>query len=466
VKYHWLTVSLICAMVMVAWRGGAGAVKRPALQRLADSFHISVARALSSETFDDPILALRIEADSSILGREARLVQEIERLLVFRLENGSEVARVLSVNGDLESVKRQGASLLLRGVLGVEGGNVTLTAELTPLHVPFWARLIDSKPRGAKHHLFASEKADDEIILLLGRAMAPPALGSWHLEEILSLPGQVIDLGLGDLDGDSQDELVLLLPDAIEVFSLGEHGPKHITRHGLSHLPEALVRSRDPAGNLLVKDFNRDGRAEVFFRLFNKRQGQILAWVGSGFRELRRLDAVPLCQFSQGKRPMLLFGWPEPGTNRYQNKVQVVDINNPKGPMRSAPSSFSALRCWQGSEGGKHLALLVGRHGDLFVLERDFSSRKVLEGVGVGMVAVDLDMDKSPEWVLSDAVSPGEADSIRVMSRGQVIWRSRDVIGGIVAVAGAVRSSTGKPLALIAAVDPNSNTSRIYFLGR
>jgi hypothetical protein len=73
--------------------------------------------------------------------------------------------------------------------------------------------------------MFVSTKVDNEILLLLGKSRAPPPLGSWRISELLTISERALDVGMGDLDGDSEPELVLLLEQAIEVYSLREGGP-------------------------------------------------------------------------------------------------------------------------------------------------------------------------------------------------------------------------------------------------
>ena len=449
---------------------GAG----PALQQLADRLYQRLEGVMQKTELSDPSVAVVVEGDNSILGKEGRIAQELERLLVYRMESGTVVGQALplGVGGvkAAEEARSRGAALLLRCVVGVEQGTIHVTADLTPLHVPFWDRLVDPVPKGAQEHLFVSIRVDEEILLLLGKSRAPPPLKSWHLSELLYVPRRVLDLGFGDLDGDKNSELVLLYEDAIEVYSLKDVAaggtPRRLATHSLAHLPEAEVRVRDPMGSLLVADFNKDGRSEVFYKLFNRRVGQILSWGGSDLRPIRKLKRVPLCVYREGQRARIVYGQPDPGTNHYLSQVEVADINRSSGKTHSLPGAFLTLRCWQSSREEAPWMVAVDRAGRMYRLDTSFKAVQLQEEVGAGAGVVNLDQGAAPELIVSDRVWPGEADGIRVISSKEVLWQTREVVGNVVAVAGGRFQAGGQPQALLAAVEPGESASRIYLLGR
>jgi len=451
-------------------RGGGG----PALQQLADSLYHRLEGVMQKAGMADPVVAVVVEGDNSILGKEGRIAQELERLLVYRMDSGAVVGQALPLGAGgvkaAEEARERGAALLLRCVIGVEQGTIHVTADLTPLHVPFWDRLVDPVPRGAKEHLFVSTRVDEEILLLLGKSRAPPPLKSWHLSELLYVPRRVLDLGFGDLDGDQNSELVLLYSDAIEVYSLKDIAaggpPRRLATHSLAHLPEAEVRVRDPVGSLVVADFNSDGRFEVFYKLFNRRVGEILSWGGSDLRPIRQLKKVPLCVYRYNKRARILYAEPDPGTNHYLSQVEVADINRSSGTTYSLPGAFLTLRCWQSAPQQAPWMVAVDRAGQVFRLDAAFKARQLQERAGAGSAVVDLEGDAGAELVLSDLVWPGEADGLRVVAKNEVLWQTREVVGNVVAVAGGVFRIGGPTQALLAAVEPGESASRIYLLGR
>lgn len=471
-----VAVVLVVAGAVVLGDALGAAQGGPALQQLADKLYRRLEEVLQRTEVSDPVLAIVVEGDNSILGKEGRIAQELERLLIYRMESGAAVSRALPLGAGgvqaAEEARDHGAALLLRCVVGVEQGTIHVTADLTPLHVPFWDRLVDPVPRGAKEHLFVSTRADEEILLLLGKSRAPPPLKSWHMSELLYVPRRVLDLGFGDLDGDGDSELVLLCEDAIEVYSLkevdaGRGGtPRRLATHSLSDLPEAKVRVRDPMGSLLVADFNKDGRCEVFYKLFGRRIGQILSWGGSGLRPIRQLQKVPLCVYREKQRARIVYGEPDPGTNHYLPRVEVADINRSSGRSYTLPGAFLTLRCWQSAQEEPPWMVAVDRAGRMFSLEDAFKVRRLQEEVGAGAGVANLDRDETPEFIASDRVWPGEPDGIRVISHSEVLWQTREVVGSVVAVAGGKLTSGGQTQALLAAVEPGESASRIYLLGR
>jgi hypothetical protein len=466
----------LAGLVLVFLAAGIVAAEGPALQQLADKLYQRLEKVLQKTKMSDPAVAVVVEGDNSILGKEGRIAQELERLLVYRMESGPVVGQTLPLGAGgvkaAEEARGHGAALLLRCVVGVEQGTIHVTADLTPLHVPFWDRLVDPVPKGAKEHLFVSTRVDQEILLLLGKSRAPPPLRSWNLSELLYVPRRVLDLGLGDLDGDGNPELVLLYADAIEVYSLKDvtadpgGTPRRLVTHSLSHLPEAKVRVRDPMGSLLVADFNQDGRFEVFYKLFNRRVGQVLSWGGSDLRPIRKLKKVPLCVYREKQRARIVYGEPDPGTNHYLPRVEVADINQSSGNSYSLPGAFLTLRCWQSAREEPPGMIVVDLAGRVFRLDSAFKARSFWEEAGAGAGVVNLDRDEAPELIVSDRVWPGEPDGLRIISHQEVLWQTREVVGTVVAVAGGRFGAGGQIKALLAAVEPGESASRIYLLGR
>jgi len=462
---------LVIAIVFLSISQPLARSSVPALQELANKLDKKLQIILQREKLEDQIIALVVEGDASILGREDRLTQELESLLLYRMNASLVVAKVVPLGSQggkqaADLARKSGAFLLMRCVLGIDDQTIHLTADLTPLRMPFWDRLANPIPRGAKEHFFVSTKIDDEIHILLGKSRAPPPLGRWQLAELFYLPRRVLDLGMGNLDGVEGAELVLLFEDAIEVYSLRGGNPRRLVTHSLSYLPETNVRVRDPSGSLLVVDFNLDGQAEIFYKLHDRGVGEILSWTGNSLRSIRKLKQVPLCVFRHRKRVQIVYGTPEPGTNHYLAQIEVADINQSSGELFTLQDQFYTLRCFQSSDDQSVWIVNVDLQGKLSRLDSEFKGEQVQEKVGAGAGVVDLDRDNLPELIISDPVWLGEQDSVRVVSKGVVVWQSRDIIGGIVAIAGGDLDGKGKVQAVLAAVDSNETASRIYLLGR
>ncbi len=443
----------------------------PALQQLADGLDLRLGKMLRHEGFTEPVIALSLGGDASILGREARILQELERLLVYRLDANLSLGRAvpLGVRHGAEAIevaRRAGATLLLSCVLGVDKETVHLAADLVPLKVPFWDWLVDPVPRGAREHLFVSTGIDREVRVLLGKSRTPGPLGAWRIKELVYLPGRIVDAGAGEIDGTPGGELALLFEDSVVLYSMRRGRLKRLATYELGRLPEAAIHTRDPAGSLLVADFNRDGQAEIFYQLFNNKRGEILSWTGAGLRSLRKLEKVPLCVFHRGKRPKVVYGSPEAGTNRYLPRVEIADINQSGGRAIDLPGPFVTLRCWQSADSGIPWIVFVDLNSRLSRLNLKGGAQELCENAGAGSTVVDLDRDDTPELVVSETVLPGEQDGVRIVADGNVVWQSRDVVGGILAVAGGEIDETGKVQALLIAVEKGGTGSRVYLLGK
>jgi len=442
-----------------------------AIQSLADELEKQLTQVFRKWESNEPAIALIVEGDTSILGRDERITQELQRLLLFRLGENLFVERVVSLpsSGGRDVVAKarySGVKWLLRCVVGVEKEKVMVTSDLTPLPARFWDRLADPVPVGAKEHFFVSVDADKEILLLLGKSRAPPPLAGWNMREFLYLPRRVLDAGVGELDKKPGVEIAVLYDDAIEVFTMRGGNPERLTTYSVGRLPEAEIKTRDPTGSLLVADFNRDGQSEIFYKLFNRRYGQILALSNSGMWELRKLDRVPLCVLRRFKRAKILYGIPEPGTNKFTASVELVDINKSSGRHFELPGPFSSLRCWQPEDGGPAWIVISDLEGKIYRLQYNGEVDLLLDSSGAESCAVDLNRDGGMEIVASDQVWPGEDDSVRVFVGSEIAWQSRNLIGSVVAIAPGRLDAEAGVQALLVVVDSEESASRIYVLGR
>ncbi len=442
--------------------------KTPALQLIAEKFSKDVGSQIQAMTHEVPVAVLSLQGDQALLGHEGRLLQELKQLLVFQLEAGNAIDKVEILNSGkvadaLEDARRQGASILFRCVLGIKGKNLILTTDLYSLRKNFWERMLAPAPEGSSRHFFNAVRADKEIFLLMDSPKAPPYLGSWRLSQLLYLPKRILDLGMGDLDGDGTQEIILLLDDTIEVYTI-EHGgfaPKHLVEYSLNKIPESKIVSRDPVGTLVVSDFNHDGKAEIFFNYFNRRYGQVLSWTGAKLVAVRKLDKNPLCLLRLASRPIVVYGEKVAGTNYFSPKVQVADINSSKGKTHELGAPFVTLRCWQGAQGSAEI-IVVDTSGNLEEYSTNWVSKNSRNDCGAGVSLADLDGDGLAELIVSDHVWPGEPDSLKVISKGELAFSSKDLIGGVVAIAAADNSTDG---VLLATVNTADHTSRVYLLG-
>ncbi len=303
-------------------------------------------------------------------------------------------------------------------------------------------------------------------MIALGLAQALPGApgAELHLGRLLELDGVVLDVGMGDVTGDGRSDLVLLRHDAVELYQFEENGPELSVRYGLSHLPQERIRTRDARGRLVVEDFNRDGRAEIFYRVFHRRPGEVLSWTGSDLRAVRNFERVPLCVIRMAGRPLVLFGQAEPGTNYFMPAPELCDINEPHGRSVEITSAFWDLRCLQPEGAEAPWMLWVDRQARLHRGESDEPLEPELLS-GVAMTPADLDGDGQPEYVLSDAVWPGQADAVRVHFAPESSWNSRDMVGSIRAMA-SEGGRRGASRVVLLSCERAVERCRVYLLER
>ena len=75
------------------------------LQQLADQIDSQVTRILERGSGQEPVIAVAVEGDASILGLEGRITQELESLLIFRLESGTAVAQAIALGAARAGLK-------------------------------------------------------------------------------------------------------------------------------------------------------------------------------------------------------------------------------------------------------------------------------------------------------------------------------------------------------------------------
>ena len=300
--------------------------------------------------------------------------------------------------------------------------------------------------------------------IALGQVLSGAPSGELHLTRLLELDGVVLDVGMGDVTGDGRSDVVLLRLDAVELYQFEDSQAELSVRYRLSHLPQERIRTREARGRLVVEDFNRDGRAEIFYRVLHRRPGEVLAWTGTDLRAVRNIERVPLCVIRMASRPLVLFGQAEPGTNYFMPAPDLCDINEPHGRSVEITSPFWDLRCLQPEGAEAPWMLWVDRQARLHRGESDEPLEPELLS-GVGMTPADLDGDGQPEYVLSAPVWPGQADAVRVHITPESSWTSRDIVGSIRAMA-AEGGRRGAARVLLLSCERAAERCRIYLLER
>lgn len=440
----------------------------PALQQLASILSLEITDRFKSMDISKPTVAVVVEVEQSIHGYRSWIVQEVERLLLYRLNDKLNVKIVYDAdngnNGKLDRAYTRGADWLLHCVLGVRHETIYITADLTPLPKHFWQRLVDSTSKGVKEHFFVSASIDEEVRTVLSKLSMRSSHGDYGFLPVLVVPRHVLDVGIGDLDGDGEQELILLHELGLEAYSLRENPPRRLTVYDFSHIPQAEYRLRDPQGSLVVFDFNADGRSELFIRILDRRFSEILSWSGERLVSLREIDQVALCVYRQAGRPMIVYGEPEAGTNRFLAKLEIADVNQSVGRKLNLPRPFYDLRCIQTNNKDAPWISFVDDEGNYYQIHDGSEPRVVLRGVGDGFDLADLDGDGHHELIVSDAVWPGQPDRIRVFSDQEVIWEIKDIPGSVVAIAGQAIEDNNNNRVVVVVLDPSETISKIYLL--
>ena len=456
---------LFCAVFFSALPLPA-AEKLSAMESLAERLTQEIEERFSPER--GPVsAALSLEAEGESLERNSRLLQELEGLLQHRLADSHALSRlqVLSPGegaAGLEKARRAGASWWFRLQLGLKKRQLVVIGDLLPLTSTFWERLAGRVPAAVAYHFLVSLPYDEEMLQLAGQHRHQPFFGAWSLTEVLRRSDRFLAVAVGNLDGEGTEEIVWLSAERLEILRWEGEEAKTLAQYSLSHLPRAAEATREPLGQVIVADVNRDGREEILFGVGSYRQGEILSWNGVALHPLRRFDGLPLCLVTRGGRLHLVLGRQTAG--RFAAQLSLVDINSPGGESFSVGSPFLQLECLP-----RDPDLLFWRmlepDGTLSQVDAD-GRRVLLKDCGRGTVLLPAIDEGSAAWLTSAAVYPGQADSLRIMRDGVQLWSSRDFVGGVVAAAVSRNPSASGWQALVLAVQDPGGVSRLYLLRR
>ena len=372
-------------------------------------------------------VALLLEADGETIPSSSRVIQVLESMLLNRFNRslGIEETRLLSAPVRSEAAARArarelGAAWLLRVRLSIAKDELVASGDLLPLEPTFWESLAGVSRRQPARHFFASAALDREVRLTLELGRSPERRANWSLREVMRLDKIVLDVACGQVDGEADDEVVVLVPGAVAVYRWRNDTLMLLARHSLASLPDSREPTRVPSGNLLLADFNDDGRDELFVRSFNKQQGELLSFGGAALRSWRRLAGVPLCLWHRAGRPVMLLGSTEPGSNRLQSRYQLVDINASSGPEGTLAGKPIRLRCYN-SATGRDLLAWVDKLGVFHLEEPAAGELWRLEGVGSAFTLLDAGGEQR-QLVHSQAVFSGP-DRMIVRGTAGELWQ-------------------------------------------
>ncbi len=152
---------------------------------------------------------------------------------------------------------------------------------------------------------------------------------SWTHGEAAQTEGRVLDLALIDFDGDGDRDLILLLPDRLELWSRSDDaldGTKAELEFRYTQALDAPTgpSSRWPAGELTVCGGGRNTPARVAYQISGQANGHQALWNGRSLVPSDRLAHAPLACFGQ----TWVQGTYRPGTHLFKPQLIVTQAEN------------------------------------------------------------------------------------------------------------------------------------------
>ena len=131
----------------------------------------------------------------------------------------------------------------------------------------------------------------------------------------LPLPGDVLAMTAADIDEVKGDELVILTPSELLVFTFQEGSLDLLQRIPLADMRAALLQTREPTGTVLVSDLDGDSHKEILIGS-NLWAGGAVIYVRDSVR-IRHLDFQPLALTIENSRLAIVGGHYRPGEDTF-----------------------------------------------------------------------------------------------------------------------------------------------------
>ena len=261
----------------------------------------------------------------------------------------------------------------------------------------------------------------------------------WRPSRIWSgeLPGELVDMSAGDLDGDGKSKIYALTTENIVVFSRSRGLFDVRAVHALPAAP-ARIRSRDPVGSIAIGE--SEGALTLRARTSEQERGGTYHFVDNTLSLVSEFIGYPLCRNSSIEaatgRNFFLGSTAQWHAGRDARFGDVLlggaialarcsrDAVDPTGHALDIVSEVSVT--------GSLRLQCVGDEQHCQLQNREYPD------VGYAHLIADIDNDGVPELVTTSASLPGERDHILVRSpdtQGDRVLFERGFDGGIVAIA-------------------------------
>lgn len=362
----------------------------PALERLAGAV---AARVLALKP--EPPVALHLS------GGTPELRHAFETLLASRLASARLAPVVLDAPTPeaAEGLARtQGARALVRLTLGVTGGALRASGDVTSTWVNFWSGRTPTRAPSPAAAPAESVEADAAVLALAAVEPPPAPVTTPQAPRPLRLLGAVLArlpsppaaLAAGDLDGDGRDEVAVLTERTVSVFAADG---RLMAERSLDVLPPGPAPTREPFGALAV--LSGPPRLAAWSTRFA--HGEVLSLENGTLRFVSRIDAVPLGPEARGAFV--------PGQTAFAPEVRLGASEQRLSGVPNRFTTFSAAAS---------RVLLVHPDGSASLFPSPTGAPQALSGLGAGSALGDLDGDGTVELLTTSPELQPSPDVLRV----------------------------------------------------
>ncbi|MCA9519876.1 MAG: VCBS repeat-containing protein [Myxococcales bacterium] len=486
---HLLLIGLLWPVTTVSIVGSASAAPSTStLERISRQMYGQLQSAIRGLHKDDASLGVVVDSIESDIGKiPLRFAITFRQRLVGLIRAKHTLRRLVAyppkalgktLAEELEAASRRGLDRLLRFEIAVKNNYMIISGHLFATNRNLW--LFGHEPKvDLQGYFFISVRIDAEIKYLLGRSKQPPTPSKWALERLDLLPGsRLLAVGIGDIDGDREQELLLLTRDAIHIFEWRRGA--FVELRPRIHLDKRALRDivpRNPVGSLVVTDLDGDGRAEILSGTNYHTAGFAHRWTPTEAVELKTVEKLPLrlpgIPLAKGPGDWLILGLPH---HTFPQFTSATFFDWKLGKQRSYPLRGAFLSfARQPIKTPRHQILVsaVLRPDYQLTLHRGGPSRAVWHKLGnkagIALAITDLDDDGVPELVQTDASYPTQHDRVTIWQLGRRKLTKRfesPRLAAIVGLACGDIDNDGQLEVVLISFDAQSETTTLHVLRR